>query len=1009
MKTRSDRFRILSFTLVLSLATSPMHFVDTRSAWAADDREAAAEAAEAGIAAYNSGKYDEAIRKLSAAQAVVPDNSAVQLYLGLAYLKQDRLADTVEVWETYLGLPPSTDTEEDAELKAKVRRYLTLVTREENQRAAKAAIAREAGLGAPDASTVAVSYFRNLGGADLAPLRKGMAALLIADFAKVPGLKVVERERLQALVDEMALSGKGLTTADTAPRMGRLLGAGRVATGTYAEPEKDDLVVDTLVADTSTAKTVATQEASGPVQEFWEVENLLAIEILAGLGFSQARLASLGVLDQIRTPQTTSLGAFQAFSRGLDAKDRQDYATARTEFETALKEDPNFDLAREELLALPLAAVSLASVGSSLTAAAPTAAVTAASIAGGLSTTTLVAVGAGVLAAVGIGLGVGVGTSGGGGGDGGGGSGETPPCQGAGSDCNTPGSQGACGAREVCTESGDVCRCEAAPAVCGNGTVEDGEVCDGSDIGGATCADAGTGCTGPVGCAADCRSLDLSACACPGCGNGTLDPDEDCDGANPGSGTCESLGFTGGQLGCDMQCNYDTAGCTRCDGSLDAGEVCDGPGSCPTGQVCASDCSACEQVPPCDAWTVSAGSLCDCFEEDGGVRCCWDTTLDNRGCQTPFTLGDATVSCDGTEVSATTRFPTPVGPGDTETQTQCVVFGLDDACDALQIEARDAVGRTVTSVPVSCDFQEVVTCIPDGEIEPGIGEECDPDACLGEGAGNGCGDFQPCSIDSCVCEPSTCGNGVLDEPVGCALPAEVCDGTELGGATCASEGFTEGTIGCTSDCALDTSLCTTCGDDTVEGSEVCDGSDLGDVTTCADLPGFGSDATGLPTCESDCGGYDDTGCAECGNGDFEVGEACETTFEGTQGCESAENCQNCNLCVQCLAFETVDCDKIEEDNGYLYSPDFYSMVTWTLDNACLDSVASAVVTATCTDDDGFSISGSAGALTGGPIDLFPDDSDGLFDEDDACSGPVTVGLVINGRTLDTETLTCEIL
>jgi len=48
---------------------------------------------------------------------------------------------------------------------------------------------------------------------------------------------------------------------------------------------------------------------------------------------------------------------------------------------------------------------------------------------------------------------------------------------------------------------------------------------------------------------------------------------------------------------------------------------------------------------------------------------------------------------------------------------------------------------------------------------------------------------------------AVCGDGVIDE-------GEACDGTELGDATCISEGFADGTIACASDCTLDVSACT---------------------------------------------------------------------------------------------------------------------------------------------------------------------------------------------------------
>ena len=63
------------------------------------------------------------------------------------------------------------------------------------------------------------------------------------------------------------------------------------------------------------------------------------------------------------------------------------------------------------------------------------------------------------------------------------------------------------------------------------------------------------------------------------CGNGVLEPDfgETCDGTDLGGADCLALGFTGGTLGCDGGCMFDTSQCTNpsCgDGNVDAGSGC---------------------------------------------------------------------------------------------------------------------------------------------------------------------------------------------------------------------------------------------------------------------------------------------------------------------------------------------------------------------------------------------------------------------------------------------------
>jgi hypothetical protein len=77
------------------------------------------------------------------------------------------------------------------------------------------------------------------------------------------------------------------------------------------------------------------------------------------------------------------------------------------------------------------------------------------------------------------------------------------------------------------------------------------------------------------------------------CGNGVLDPNEECEGDDLDAQTCEGFGFSGGQLGCNADCSYDTSMCDAAavcgDGVLDAdkGESCDcgAQGNCTPAQL----------------------------------------------------------------------------------------------------------------------------------------------------------------------------------------------------------------------------------------------------------------------------------------------------------------------------------------------------------------------------------------------------------------------------------------
>ena len=61
--------------------------------------------------------------------------------------------------------------------------------------------------------------------------------------------------------------------------------------------------------------------------------------------------------------------------------------------------------------------------------------------------------------------------------------------------------------------------------VCGDGTVQEGETCDGMDLGGQTCQSLGFG-PGMLLCNTSCDGYLTSACGSLTCGNGELDTGE---------------------------------------------------------------------------------------------------------------------------------------------------------------------------------------------------------------------------------------------------------------------------------------------------------------------------------------------------------------------------------------------------------------------------------------------------------------------------------------------------
>lgn len=444
---------------------------------------------------------------------------------------------------------------------------------------------------------------------------------------------------------------------------------------------------------------------------------------------------------------------------------------------------------------------------------------------------------------------------------------------------------------------------------CGDGVINFPESCDGTELGGTICDDWGftggtlactggctfdfSGCTGdycqinnrygdgvcdpcemmggtpdadcgaPCGADGTCASyihtqLYITTCVwangtedpdCGPCGNDQVDEDingsimEWCDGTDLGLFGCADFGFVGGQIDCTPACTYDVSGCTApvCgDNVAEGNEECDG--------------------------TDLRGMNCQAFGYTGGTLVCAACVFDTNGCTgTPLACpGDDTYE-ENDDFGGAAAIAPPVSTGG-------IICSGDDDYFSFTAPEGDIIDINLAFVHAVGDLDLYLYDSAQTQVaysgSTSDGEQISYQVPVGEGGTYyvrvyGFSNAEaPYGLDVDVFAP-VCGNNTTEGN-------EVCDGTDIGGLTCADLGFMGGgTLDCLGDCSdYDTSNC------------------IGPQWTCALIwYGDGSDCDcGCGVLDPDCADATAASCDYCNNTGScdQTGGGCPGIIDPTQ-------------------------------------------------------------------------------------------------------------------------------
>jgi tetratricopeptide (TPR) repeat protein len=272
---------------------------------------------------------------LAKALRIMPDDDALLFHQGLNY---EFLKDTLSAMNYYVRYREVSTLSPYRKLME--GRYLyfhrTLAYKDIQYRVAKENTLSVKNIPANTLAVFPLNYY----GSDskYEPLSRGFSEMISIDLAKVKKLTVLERIRLKAVMDELEFSKSSQVDQSSAPRMGKILSARLLYSGSFDVTDEDNLKMEVNSWDINKNESGEWLNKTGKVEDLFLLEKEIVFDIINQIGIELTQDEK----EQIERIPTNNINAFLEYSKGLEMQDNGQFDEAAVFFSNAIGIDPNF-------------------------------------------------------------------------------------------------------------------------------------------------------------------------------------------------------------------------------------------------------------------------------------------------------------------------------------------------------------------------------------------------------------------------------------------------------------------------------------------------------------------------------------------------------------------------------------------------------------------------------------------------------------------------------------------